>query len=79
VSRFKIQYGSPQLARRVPRLIGGTFIVERNTGLVSVRLYRGRELYTLPLVTVAEFVVFKCIKAQLVDKARERKARRGRR
>jgi hypothetical protein len=51
----------------------GLVLIDRNAGLFSVRPYRRRRLYTLPLSTVAEIVCSRIIKAEIAAK----RARRG--
>jgi hypothetical protein len=43
----------------------GTLTIDRATGVVSVRPLRSREAYSVPLDTVAEWVVRHCIFAKL--------------
>lgn len=43
-------------------------VIDRKVGLFTVRPLRSKRLYTLPLSTVAEIVVSKCVKADLATK-----------
>jgi hypothetical protein len=54
----------------------GTVLVERAAGLFHVRPKRSRKLYTLPLATVAEMVVWAHVKAEKREKVRAKAARR---
>jgi len=54
------------------RLTRGTVTIDRGAGLFSVRPYRRRRIYTLPLSTVADIVVGRLVQAE----ARERQAQR---
>ena len=53
----------------------GMVIIDRGTGLFSVRPHRRHRTYTLPLATVAEIVVSRIIKAEV---AAERMAKKKR-
>lgn len=53
---------------------GGTVSIDRKTGVFSVRPYRCRRVYSLPLDTVAALVHAKVVKAE-VAMARLRRAR----
>lgn len=55
-----------------------TLTVERDRGLVSVRLYRSRREYVLPLSWVASAVMWKCVRAEAADRAKAKKASRRR-
>ena len=54
----------------------GTVEIDRGSGTLSVRPYRRRRVYTLPLATVAEIVVSRIIKAEVAEKRAARKSRR---
>ena len=41
-------------------------IIDRATGLITVRPYRQHKSYTLPLADIAEGIVCRCIKADLM-------------
>lgn len=53
---------------RVNGAQGATISIDRERGLVSVRPFRERREYTLPLQTIAEIVVVKVVKAELERK-----------
>ena len=55
-----------------------TVTIDRRTGLFSVRPLHRRHEYTLPLSTVAEIVVARLIKADLVLDRKHAQARRSR-
>ena len=55
-----------------------TVILDRGGRLFTVRPYRRRRLYTLPLSAVADRVVWNVVKAEVTIERRA-KARRGRR
>lgn len=58
---------------------GASVVIDRNLGLLTVRQYHGRKVYTLPLWKVADFVVYHITKQELAERAREKKAKkRGR-
>jgi len=72
VARFRIigrldSAGSPQV---------GTVVINRQTGLFTVRPLRRKRVYEMPLAIVAEVVCKKIIIAELIEK---RKAKKGRR
>ncbi len=50
----------------------GTVEIDRNANLISVRPKGRRRTYTLPLSSVAEIIVWKVIKAEMVQKKREK-------
>jgi hypothetical protein len=57
----------------------GTVIVSRTSGTFTVRPYRRRRTYTLPLSTVAEIVCQRILRAELAErKATKKKARKHR-
>jgi hypothetical protein len=55
-----------------------TIIVDRAAHLFTVRPYRRRQVFTLPLATVAEIVVWRVVRAGLAQERRA-KTRRTRR
>ncbi len=55
-----------------------TVEIDRVRGLFSVRPLRRRRRYELPLALVAEIVCLRVIRAELVEKKRERAAKKGR-
>lgn len=57
----------------------GTVEIDRNANIISVRPKGRRRTYTLPLSTVAEIIVWKVIKAELLQKKREKAKRRKKR
>ena len=59
------------------RLQEGTVSIDRNTMVLTVRPLRRRRGYSLPLGTVAEIIVSKCIKAEVAAKRAAKKLRRG--
>lgn len=61
----------------------GTVTIDRGNGepgsaLFNVRPLRRRRVYTLPLSTVAELVVFAIVRQEAREKLAERRARRRR-
>lgn len=50
----------------------GTIEIDRSADLVSVRPKGRRRTYTLPLSTVAEIICWRVIKAELIEKKREK-------
>jgi hypothetical protein len=58
-----------------------TVTINRGTGVVSVRIYRQRREYHLPLATVAAIVVERNIKAEVarqrLERARKVRVQRG--
>lgn len=73
MSRFRVV---GKLDTSAPR--PGVVLIDRGAGLFSVRPYRRRRVYTLPLSTVAEIVCARIIKAELAEarSARQRGRRR---
>lgn len=57
----------------------GTVTVDRSAGTFSVRPYRRRRAYELPLAFVAQLVAERIIKAEAAEKRAAAKARRVRR
>lgn len=65
--------------RIVGRLDGatqGTVEIDRAAGLFTVRPFRRRKTATLPLVTVAEMVLWRIARADAAEKRAARKRRR---
>lgn len=56
-----------------------TIEINRGALLFSVRLYRRRRVFTMPLSVVAEMVAWKIIKAEMLEKKAARKLARRRR
>lgn len=56
-----------------------TVTIDRDCGLFSVRPYRRRRAFELPLATVAELVVRRIIAGEVAEKKRAKRAARGRR
>jgi len=54
----------------------GTVVISRSAGIFTVRPYRRRRTYTLPLATVAEIVCQRIIRAELAERKAAKKARR---
>ena len=50
----------------------GTVEVDRDANLISVRPKGRRRTYTLPLSTVAEIICWRVIRAELLEKKREK-------
>jgi len=50
----------------------GTIEVDRTAGLISVRPKGRRRMYTLPLSTIAEIICYRVIRAELLEKKREK-------
>lgn len=74
-SRFPVTF-----ARPLEHALRATLCIERERGLVSVRLHQRRREYVLPLAWVAETIVWAVAKAEAQDKAQERrKAKAARR
>jgi hypothetical protein len=68
VSQIPINFDGSRLA---------TVEINRGSLTFSVRLYKRRRLYTLPLSMVAEMVAWKILKAEVLEKkAAKRAARR---
>ena len=68
-SKFKIDGKFDQAA-------GVTVIIDRGANLFSVKPYRRRREYTLPLRDVAEMVFFRIAKAEANEKLANRRRRR---
>lgn len=54
----------------------GTVEIDRNANLISVRPKGRRRTYTLPLSTVAEIICWRVIRAELLQKRREKTERK---
>lgn len=50
----------------------GTVEIDRNANLISVRPKGRRRTYTLPLSAVAEIICWRVIRAELLEKKREK-------
>jgi hypothetical protein len=50
----------------------GTIEIDRNADLISVRPKGRRRTYTLPLSAVAEIICWRVIRAELLEKKREK-------
>lgn len=50
----------------------GTVEIDRDANLISVRPKGRRRTYTLPLSTVAEIICWRVIRAELLEKKREK-------
>lgn len=62
------------------RSYAATVLISRGAGTISVRPYKRRKVYTLPLAFVAELIAERVTKAEVAAKIKTRKAkRRGRR
>lgn len=55
----------------------GTVTIQRDSGLFGVRPLRRRREYVLPLSTVAEMVVARVIKAEILERAAAKRRRRA--
>lgn len=55
-----------------------TVLIERGIGLIHVRPYRSRRMYTLPLADVARYIVARVVRAELLEEAREKRRKRPR-
>lgn len=55
-----------------------TVVIDRDAGLMTVRPLRHRKIYTLPLATVAEWMVRHLIRLEVIEKRRAKKAGRKR-
>ena len=49
-----------------------TIEIDRNANLISVRPKGRRRIYTLPLSAVAEIICWRVIKAELIEKKKEK-------
>lgn len=58
-----------------------TVVIDKHAGLISVRPFRRRREFVLPLARIAEYVVHTVIRAEVAEKLagkkRARKVRRG--
>jgi len=53
-----------------------TVIIDRNSNLVTVRPHRLRKTYQLRLEDIATIVIWKVLKAEMIEKQKLRKQRR---
>ena len=75
VARFRVAFTQP-----LDGALAATIVVDRASGLFSVRLYRRKRVYELPLAYLAEHVVWRCVRFELAERALERrKAQKERR
>jgi hypothetical protein len=58
------------------RLQAGTVIISRTSGIFTVRPYRRRRTYTLPLSTVAEIVCQRILRTELAERKAAKKAKK---
>lgn len=72
LSRFPINWS-------FDRSFAATVLINRGAGTISVRPYKRRKVYTLPLSTVAELIASRVELAEAAAKRAARKARRARR
>lgn len=75
-ARFRVE------GARVDNACGATVTVDERCGLITVRPYRRRRQYTLPLEMVARMIVGHVVRAELAEKRKTKKratARRGER
>lgn len=56
-----------------------TVEIDRDAMLFSVKLYRRRKVFTLPLSMIAQIVCWKIVKAEMFEKAKAKKAKRFKR
>ena len=61
-----------------PRPGPGTFIIDTETGVATVKPLRSRREYPISLDLIAEIIVEKSIKADLREKAKAKAKKRGR-
>lgn len=71
IARFKIvgQFDQSYMQK-------ATIEIDRGANLISVRPKGRRRIYTLPLSSVAEIICWRVIKAELLDKKREKALKR---
>jgi len=62
---------------RIDNVQGATVTIDAHAGLISVRPFRRRRQYTLPLADVARRIVYEVASAELAQKRRSKKAKRG--
>jgi hypothetical protein len=60
VARFRIT--ARDGAGRFNGATEATVEVNRNAGTITIRPLRQREVYTLPLATVAEMIIWRCMR-----------------
>lgn len=53
-----------------------TVTIDRSSGVFSVRPRARRKTYELPLAFVAELVMWRCLKAELLEKKKAKAAKR---
>jgi hypothetical protein len=70
MARFKV-YG------RYNGKTEATVEVDRNTNLISVRPKHFKKAYEMRLEDVAEVIMWRCIKADLAEKKKAKKVKRG--
>ncbi len=54
-----------------------TVTIDRSSNLVQVRPKRRRKQYVMRLEDLAETIIWNCIKAELLEKKKAKKARKG--
>lgn len=57
--------------------VEGTVTIHRGVGLFTVRPLRRRRTYELPLADVADMVVARVIRAEVLERKAARKAKKG--
>jgi hypothetical protein len=63
---------------RIDQAQSATVTIDSTAGLISVRPFRRHREYTLPLMAVAQDIVYRVVRAELSEKRKRRKnARRG--
>jgi hypothetical protein len=62
---------------RIDGSSGAKITIDRNVGLISVRPYRRHREYTLPLLEVARHIVATVVRAEVTEKRKRHKVRRG--
>jgi hypothetical protein len=66
---------------REPRGFNGadtaTIVIDRGSGLVTVRPHRRRKVYSGSLVQLAKSVIWTAVRAELAEKKKEKAARRA--
>jgi len=71
-SRFRVT-GRFDMASQIQE---ATVVIERASALIAVRPLRRKRVYSLPLATVAEWVVRRILQAEVAAKKAEKKARK---
>ena len=69
IARFRI-FG------RIDGASEATVTIDRTTGLLAVRPLRRHRVYELPLSFVAEMVLQRVVKAEIIEKKRQKKLAR---